>query len=236
MKKLLVLGFLIWCLLAVVVNVSQVLSHPPERNFYYQHNTVNETLLEQKSSTVFNPRSPSPQSPSAPTPKPKLSSSSSSSFIKKLQEFNSKEFLPSSDDSDTLQEKDQELETSETEQIAKDFQSSANKQQLQQFLFTSNRKNPYRLFLTNLSRSIDHQSSASSTSTTSTSAAYHSGSHESARQRARWNEYHRNRPRETYNESNPFPVRIVGIFVADSELPYTLELAKPSIDIAIEKV
>lgn len=38
-----------------------------------------------------------------------------------------------------------------------------------------------------------------------------------------------------YNESNPFPVRIVGIFVADSELPYTLELAKPSINIAIEK-
>lgn len=38
-----------------------------------------------------------------------------------------------------------------------------------------------------------------------------------------------------YNETNPFPVRIVGIFVADSELPYTLELAKPSINIAIEK-
>jgi len=33
-----------------------------------------------------------------------------------------------------------------------------------------------------------------------------------------------------------FSARIVGIFVADSELPYTLELAKPSIEIAIEKV
>lgn len=39
-----------------------------------------------------------------------------------------------------------------------------------------------------------------------------------------------------YNRTHPFPVRIVGIFVADSELPYTLELAKPSIDIAIKKV
>lgn len=38
-----------------------------------------------------------------------------------------------------------------------------------------------------------------------------------------------------YNQTNPFPVRIVGIFVTDSELPYTLELAKPSINIAIEK-
>lgn len=40
----------------------------------------------------------------------------------------------------------------------------------------------------------------------------------------------------TYNKTNPFSVRVVGIFVADSELPYTLELAKPSINIAIKKV
>ncbi len=33
-----------------------------------------------------------------------------------------------------------------------------------------------------------------------------------------------------------FRATIVGIFVADSELPYTLELAKPSIEIAIQKV
>lgn len=39
-----------------------------------------------------------------------------------------------------------------------------------------------------------------------------------------------------YNKENPFEVRIVGIFVADSELPYTLELAKPSTDIAVERV
>lgn len=39
-----------------------------------------------------------------------------------------------------------------------------------------------------------------------------------------------------YNKTNPFSVRVVGIFVADSELPYTLELAKPSINIAIQKV
>ncbi len=38
------------------------------------------------------------------------------------------------------------------------------------------------------------------------------------------------------NISDRFSARIVGIFVADSELPYTLELAKPSIEIAIEKV
>jgi len=41
---------------------------------------------------------------------------------------------------------------------------------------------------------------------------------------------------ESNNISDPFSARIVGIFVADSELPYTLELAKPSIEIAIEKV
>ena len=44
-----------------------------------------------------------------------------------------------------------------------------------------------------------------------------------------------NQTGQFYNESHPFPVRIVGIFVADSELPYTLELAKPAIDIAVEK-
>lgn len=42
-------------------------------------------------------------------------------------------------------------------------------------------------------------------------------------------------PSSKYNATHPFSVRIVGIFVADSELPYTLELAKPSIEIAIEK-
>jgi hypothetical protein len=41
---------------------------------------------------------------------------------------------------------------------------------------------------------------------------------------------------ESNNISGLFSARIVGIFVADSELPYTLELAKPSIEIAIEKV
>jgi len=33
-----------------------------------------------------------------------------------------------------------------------------------------------------------------------------------------------------------FSARLVGIFVTDSELPYTLELAQPAIEIAIEKV
>ena len=32
-----------------------------------------------------------------------------------------------------------------------------------------------------------------------------------------------------------FSVRIVGIFVTDSELPYTLELAAPAVEIAVEK-
>lgn len=40
----------------------------------------------------------------------------------------------------------------------------------------------------------------------------------------------------TNSSNNLFSARIVGIFVADSELPYTLELAKPSIEIAIKKV
>lgn len=35
--------------------------------------------------------------------------------------------------------------------------------------------------------------------------------------------------------SKPFSVRIVGIFVAGSELPYRLELAQPSVEIALEK-
>ncbi|KAJ6216007.1 hypothetical protein RDWZM_010507 [Blomia tropicalis] len=38
-----------------------------------------------------------------------------------------------------------------------------------------------------------------------------------------------------YNQTNPFEVRFVAIFILDAELPYTLDLAKPSIDIAIEK-
>ena len=45
-----------------------------------------------------------------------------------------------------------------------------------------------------------------------------------------------NHDHQLCNKSQPFFIRMVGIFVADSELPYTLELAKPSINIAIEKV
>lgn len=43
--------------------------------------------------------------------------------------------------------------------------------------------------------------------------------------------------RAAFNESlrRKFSVRIVGIFVAGSELPYTLELAQPSVEIAVEK-
>lgn len=229
---LLLIVFLIWCLLTVKINFCQVVPSPADRHLFHHHNNVNQTLFQDKSSTILYARS-STQSPSSPTPKPNLSPLSSSSFtvIENLQENNSEEDASKSDSSGPPIQK---LETSEATSVTATDLLKVKQQQLQQFLFSSNRKNPYRLFLTNLSRSIDHQSSAS-TSTTST-AAHPAGSHESARQKARWNEYHRGRPRETYNESNPFPVRIVGIFVADSELPYTLELAKPSIDIAIEKV
>ena len=102
---------------------------------------------------------------------------------------------------------------------SQDSFTSDNKKNL---LLTNSRSQ----FLTSLSRSINYSNTLSDQS-----------ANEEIRKKNNERELRKNKPRIVrFNETNPFLVRIVGIFVADSELPYTLELAKPAIDIAIEKV